>query len=242
MWPEDVIDVEGAVERTPEAAAMARLAIGLRATLVAGVVEGDGTDHFRNAAVAWGPDGRLVARYEKVRRVPFGEYIPFRSLVGKVADISAVPADAIVGEGPNILPTPAGRLGVLISYEVFFNDRNRAAVQHGAEILLVPTNAASFSTSQVPTQELAAAQLRALEAGRWLAQAGPTGYSGVIDPQGRIRRRSVLGARQVITARLHARHGRTLFDRWGDAPLAVLAGLGVLVGLAFQARAARRPD
>jgi apolipoprotein N-acyltransferase len=240
--PEDVIDVEGSVTRTPEATALAAEAERFRSTLVVGVVEGQGTDHFHNAAVAWGPDGRILGRYEKVRRVPFGEYIPFRGLVGRIGDISAVPADAIKGTGPGLLRTPAGRLGVMISYEVFFNDRNRAAVRAGAQVLLVPTNAASFSTSQVPTQELAAARLRALEAGRWLAQAGPTGYSGIIDPDGHIRRRSVLGARQIISGRLGLRHGRTLFDRWGDVPVIALALAGLVAGLVAQARAAARRD
>ena len=242
MWPEDVIEVDVPVQETEEGRRLAEVARRYDTTLVAGVVEGEGTDHFRNMAVAWTPEGRYIGRYEKVRRVPFGEYIPFRSIVGKVGDISAVPADAIKGRGPGYLRTPAARLGVLISYEVFFNDRNRAAVDAGAEVLLVPTNAASFSTSQVPTQELAAAQLRAIEAGRWLAQAGPTGYSGFVDPDGRIRQRSVLGARQVLTGTMYARTGRTLFMRWGDAPIIVLAFLGLVGGLVFQARAARRPD
>ena len=231
LWPEDVIDVEDSVERTPEGDALAQLADDLDTTLVAGIVEGEGTDHFRNMAVAWGPDGRLAGRYEKVRRVPFGEYVPFRSLVDRLADLSAVPADAIKGDGVGLLRTPAGRLGVLISYEVFFNDRGRAAVDAGAEVLLVPTNAASFSTSQVPTQELAAAQLRAIESGRWLAQAGPTGYTAIVDPDGAIVERSRLGARQLITGTLHARTGTTLFQRWGDAPLIVLALLGVVAPL-----------
>jgi apolipoprotein N-acyltransferase len=238
FWPEDVIDVDDPVADTPEGGLMADLARDLDATLVAGVVEGEGTDHFRNKAVAWGPDGTLLDEYEKVRRVPFGEYIPFRSIVGKLGDISAVPADAIKGKGPGILPTPAGRLGVLISYEVFFNDRGRKAIDAGAEVLLVPTNAASFSTSQVPTQELAAARLRALESGRWLSQAGPTGYTAIVGPDGRVHQRSRLGARQVLTGTLRARHGRTLFERWGDLPLAALAALGVLLGLVIQARAA----
>jgi apolipoprotein N-acyltransferase len=240
FWPEDVIDIDEPVADTPEGKALSALARDLQSTMVVGVVEGEGTDHFRNKAVAWGPDGDLLGEYEKVRRVPFGEYIPFRSIVGKVGDISAVPADALKGKGPGILRTPAGDLGVLISYEVFFNDRGRKAVDAGGEVLLVPTNAASFSTTQVPTQELAAAQLRALESGRWLAQAGPTGYTGIVDPEGDILRRSRLGARQVLEGRLHVRHGRTLFQRWGDVPLAVLAVLGVLVGLAIQARAALR--
>lgn len=242
VWPEDVIDIEDPVEFTDEGAALRALATRLDTTLVVGVVEGEGTDRFRNTAVAWGPDGDMLGTYEKVRRVPFGEYIPFRGLVGRVGDISAVPADAIKGKGVGLLRTPAGRLGVLISYEVFFNDRNRKAIDAGAEVLLVPTNAASFSTTQVPTQELAAARLRALEAGRWLAQAGPTGYSGIIDPEGRIRQRSVLGARQMMTGRLYARHGRTLFVRWGDAPLIALAALGLLAGLTLQARAAASRD
>ena len=238
FWPEDVIDVDDPVATTTEGDALSALAEELQSTLVVGVVEGEGTDHFRNKAVAWGPDGKLLGEYEKVRRVPFGEYIPFRSIVGKVGDISAVPADAIKGKGPGILRTPAGRLGVLISYEVFFNDRGRRAVDAGGEVLLVPTNAASFSTSQVPTQELAAAQLRAVESGRWLAQAGPTGYSGIIEPDGDIVRRSHLGAREIIRGQLRARHGTTLFQRWGDVPLAVLAALGVLAGLAIQAKSA----
>jgi apolipoprotein N-acyltransferase len=238
MWPEDVIDVDDPVERTVEGSKLADVAQRFGTTLVAGVVEGEGTDHFRNMSVAWGPDGQLLGRYEKVRRVPFGEYVPFRSFVKRIADLSAIPADAIAGTEAGLLRTPAGRLGILISYEVFFNDRGRHAVNAGGEVLLVPTNTASFSTSQVPTQELAAASLRALETGRWLAQAAPTGYSAIVRPSGRVVERSRLGARAVVTGTLHARHGRTLFVRFGDVPLMVLAALAVLAGLITQARAA----
>jgi apolipoprotein N-acyltransferase len=242
LWPEDVIDVDEPVELTREGSKLADVAQRFGTTLVAGVVEGEGTDHFRNMSVAWGPDGQLLGRYEKVRRVPFGEYVPFRSFVDRIADLSAIPADAIPGTEPGLLRTPAGNLGVLISYEVFFNDRGRHAVNAGGEILLVPTNTASFSTSQVPTQELAAASLRAVETGRWLAQAGPTGYTAIIRPSGHVVERSRLGARQIIVGTLHARHGRTLFVRFGDVPLTILAGLGVLAGLISQARAAARRE
>src|SRR5205807_9327393 len=97
-----------------------------------------------DAAVAWGPGGRIVGRYDKVRRVPFGEYVPLRGLVRHLADLSAVPRDARPGRGPGLLRTPAGPLGVLVSYEVFFEDRARAAVGAGGEVLLVPTNASSY--------------------------------------------------------------------------------------------------
>ena len=81
LWPEDVVDVSRPVRETAEGRQLAELARRLHATLVAGVVEDAGARHFRNAAVAWGPRGRIVARYDKVHRVPFGEYIPFKQRV-----------------------------------------------------------------------------------------------------------------------------------------------------------------
>ena len=107
---------------------------GVHATVVAGVVE-EIPGGFHNAAVAWSPDGRIVDQYEKVRRVPFGEYVPLRGLVKHLADLSAVPDDAIPGHGPGLLRTPAGNLGVLISYEVFFASRGRAAGGAGAGVV-----------------------------------------------------------------------------------------------------------
>jgi apolipoprotein N-acyltransferase len=225
LWPEDVVDVDGPVAGSPEEAVLAELARTLGTTLVVGVVEDTEPGRFRNAALAFGPDGALVARYDKVHRVPFGEYVPGRDLVDRVADLSAVPRDAIPGRGPGLLRTGAGRLGVLISYEVFFADRARDAVGAGAEVLLVPTNASSFRTSQVPGQELAAARLRAVETGRTVVQAAPTGYTAVVDAHGRVRARSGLGGAEVLARTVDRRQGRTLASRIGELPLVVLAAL-----------------
>ena len=228
VWPEDVVTVDQPIGQTPEAATIGQLAIGLHATLVAGVVENVGSTRFRNSAVAWSPGGQIAASYEKVHRVPFGEYIPGRSLIKHLANLDLVPRDAIAGHGPGLLATPAGRLGVVISYEVFFQDRARAAINAGGQVLLVPTNASSYRTSQVPTQEVAAAQLRALETGRDTIQAAPTGYSALIDASGRVLARSTLGRQQVITGVVTLRDGRTWFVRFGDLPILVLGILGLL--------------
>jgi apolipoprotein N-acyltransferase len=226
LWPEDVVDVDGEVTTTEEGAALAALADGLDTTLVVGVVEGAG-DRFRNRAVAYGPDGEVVDSYTKVLRVPFGEFIPFRSLVERVADVSAVPRDATVGDGPGILRTPAGDLGVVISYEVFFPRRARAAIEAGGDVLLVPTNASSFSTTQMPALELADARLRAIETGRWVLQAAPTGFSAVIDPEGRVRQHSDLGEAALLRATVEQRAGRTLYNRIGDLPVVALAAVAL---------------
>ena len=228
LWPEDVVDVSRPVRETAEGRQLAELARRLHATLVAGVVEDAGAHHFRNAAVAWGPRGRIVARYDKVHRVPFGEYIPFRSLIDRVADLSAIPRDAVAGKGTGLLDVPAGDFGTLISYEVFFEDRARAAVRAGAEVLIVPTNASSFGTGQVPAQELAAARLRALETGRTVLQAAPTGYTAVVDWRGRVLAHSRLGGPAVLHRTVARRSGETWATQLGP-PLGIALVILTLV-------------
>ena len=230
VWPEDVADVDGPLAGSAEEADMAALARDLGLTLVAGIVEEpEEGDRFRNAAVAWDREGRQVDRYDKVHRVPFGEYVPLRSLFERLADLSDVPRDAVPGRGPGVLDTPMGRLGVVISYEVFFAERARAAAAAGGRLLLVPTNASSYTTSQVPAQELATARLRAVETGRWVVQAAPTGYSAAVDQRGRVRTVGPLGDPALIVRTVQLRSGRTLAVRLGEWPVIGL-GAGLLVG------------
>ena len=229
LWPEDVVDVERPVGDTPEGRRLSELARSLGATLVAGVVEDVDGGRFRNAAVAWGPDGTIVDRYDKVHRVPFGEYVPARSLFERLADLSAVPRDAIAGRGPAVLDTPAGRLGVVISYEVFFADRAREAVRAGGRVLLVPTNASSYRDAQIPAQEIAVARLRAVETGRWVVQAAPTGYSAMVDERGRVRAQGGLGGAEVLHGQVDLRTGRTPFVALGSTPWVVAASLTLLL-------------
>jgi apolipoprotein N-acyltransferase len=238
LWPEDVVDVEEDVLRTQEGNTLSSLASMHQATLVAGVVTSD-DDSFRNVAQAWGPDGLPGDVYEKNHRVPFGEYIPFRAVVEKVADVSAVPADARVGDGPGILRTDAGRLGVVISFEVFFARRARAAMKAGGTVLLVPTNASSYPSTQMPALELAEARLRAVETGRAVLQAAPTGFSGIVDERGDVRAATHLGRRQVLTATVDHRTGETPYTRLGDGPFMVGALLVLLASWWLARRATR---
>jgi apolipoprotein N-acyltransferase len=174
--------------------------------------------------------------------VPFGEYIPFRSLVEKVADLSAVPRDAHVGHGAGILPTRAGRLGVVISFEVFFARRARDAMAAGGRVLLVPTNASSYSSTQMPALELGAARMRAIETGRDVLQAAPTGFSAVVDHRGEVHERTNLGDREVLSATVQRRSGDTIYTRLGDGPFVFLTLLVLVVAWGFAIRASRRAD
>ena len=236
LWPENVVALNGSLVGSPQAAQLSRLAKELRTTLMAGVTEPVSPTAFRNEIVAWGPSGRIVAVFEKVHRVPFGEYVPFRSFFAHFADLSGVSMDAVPGHGTGLMHTPAGPLGVLVSFEIFYAGRSHASVRAGAQLLAVPTNTSSYSTSQVPSQEIAAAKIQAVETGRDLVQAAPTGFSAVVTQRGAVVERSVLGARQVLTATVALRRGMTPYDHWGDLPVVLLAVLAVAAGWLRQWR------
>jgi apolipoprotein N-acyltransferase len=228
VWPEDVVSVDGALSDSAEQAALSGLAQSLHATLVVGVTETVSATAFRNEVVAWGPDGTLVSRYEKVHRVPFGEYVPYRGFFEHLGNLSAVPLDAVPGTGTGLLPTPAAPLGAMVSFEVLYGSRGRSSVRAGAQLLIVPTNTASYATAQVPTQELASAEVQAVEQGRDLLQAAPTGYSAAITNRGVLEERSVLGAQQIVFSAMSRRVGWTPYVRFGDLPVLVAAALALM--------------
>jgi len=227
LWPEDVVALDAPLAGSPQEQELAGLARGLDATLLVGVTEPAPGAHFLNEIVAFGPDGSIVDHYEKVHRVPFGEYVPDRGFFSHLANVSGVPLDAVPGHGDGVLHTPAGAIGAMVSYEVFFPDRARTPVRAGAELLVVPTNTSSYATTQVPTQEIAASRLRAIEEGRDLVQAAPAGYSAVIDNHGVVHAVSVLGRRQVLRRDVALRRGLTVYAHVGDALAIALALAGV---------------
>jgi apolipoprotein N-acyltransferase len=246
VWPEDAVSLDAPLGRTSAEKTLAQTARRLRATLTVGVTETVSSTSFRNEIVAFGPDGRLVARFEKVHRVPFGEYIPARAFFAHLANLSAVPLDAIPGHGDGVLHTPAGAIGTMVSYEVFFAARGRIATRAGAQVLIVPTNTSSYTTGQVPTQEIAASRIQALAEGRDLIQSSPTGFSAIIDHDGRVLARSSLGVRQVLVGDIRLRTGRTVYERFGDLPVLIGAGIlligGWVVGLSGAGSDVDRPD
>ncbi|HLG66855.1 MAG TPA: apolipoprotein N-acyltransferase [Acidimicrobiales bacterium] len=238
VWPEDTVAITGPLRTSPAVHRVADLARRLGTTLVVGVTDTVSARAFRNEVTVFGPAGRVVATYEKVHRVPFGEYVPWRAELAHFANLSRVPLDAIAGTGTGLLRTPAGPLGALVSFETFFAGRGRAAVGAGARLLVVPTNTASYASDQVPSQELAADRVQAVDTGRDLVQASTTGYSAIVDHRGTVRLRSVLGRRQVLVATVALRRGWTPYQLAGDLPVLLLAG----AALAGAWLAAGRPD
>ena len=239
LWPENVVNPvplpasgwrhEDRLYADDATAALTAEAARLDAVLVPGWFHRDADDSTANLnyQTAIEPDGSVVDRYDKVRTVPFGEYVPMRGLVERLAPDMLPARDLRPGIGPAILDTSVGRLGIAISWEVFFEHRTRDAVQNGGEVILNPTNAASYWLTQVQTQQVAASRLRALETGRWVLQVAPTGFSAVIDPQGRVLQRTGVGEQAVLHHRVERRQGLTWASRMGTWPMAVLSLLAM---------------
>lgn len=242
LWPENVVAVDGPLDESPQNRELTALARRLDATLVVGATEDVGSKYFRNAAVVYEPDGTTGDRFDKVRRVPFGEYVPLRNFIESIAGASSgLPTrDAIAGTGPAVVHTPAGTFAVVISWEVFFTNRARDGVLHGGQVLLNPTNGSSYWLTQVQTQQVASSELRSIETGRWTLQAAPTGLTAVVAPDGSLVERTDTVEQRVIEGTVQKREGHTIATIIGQLPTVVLAIVLVALGWWLDRRQARR--
>ena len=242
LWPENVVAVDGRLEGSLENTELSALARRLDTTLIVGTTEDVDATHFVNAAVVYNPDGSMGGRYDKVRIVPFGEFVPFRGLIERVAGPNSglSTRDATAGTGPAIVETPVGTMGVGISWEVFFANRARDAISHGGEVLLNPTNGSSYWLTIVQSQQIASSQLRAIETGRWTVQAAPTGFSAFVNPDGTVEQRSSISERVVLQQTIQRREGQTISTIVGPWPMLALSVVGIALGWFAERRP--RPD
>ncbi|MEK0443207.1 MAG: apolipoprotein N-acyltransferase [Actinomycetota bacterium] len=254
VWPENVIDVaQFAESRALET--VASEAKRLDAALAVGVTE-DAENGFTNAQIVVDAVGSITSRYDKVRRVPYGEYIPLRSFLRALgAPVDRVPRDAVAGRERAIIEVPVAAgdgaadnntadagaasqkvpLAVAISWEVFFAPRANDGVAAGGQVVLNPTNGSSYTGEILQRQQVAASQLRAIETGRFVAQAATTGFSVFIDPDGNVLERIAIGKAAVVLREVPLRKGRTWYSQLGDLPV-ILLMLAVLVFIGVRSR------
>lgn len=252
VWPENAIDVDGrdVVDSNVFAAVRDEVdrlgtpfSVGL--TIDSEYSAHPVDDSFVNAQLVIEPGGDVTSWYEKVRIVPFGEYVPLRGVLEALgAPLENVASDATAGRDPAYLTVPRDdgdvTLGVMISWEVFFGDRGRAA--DDADVLINPTNGASYTWTILQTQQVASSRLRAAETGRWVVQVSPTGFSAFVAPDGTVYDRTSVSEQAVIRRAIPLRTGTTWYSALGDVPWRIAVLLVLAATLVAAARERRGPD
>ena len=230
--PDLVVWGEGALGGVSlEAAGKAAVAAaGVHSELLAGATAPAAEGRFINSNVLYSADGAVLAKYRKRHPVPFGEFVPLRSLLGAFADVGAlVPADMVRGSVPGRLPVHNAIVGTVSSFEASFAREVRVtAADAGVHAVVVLTSEASYGRSAVSDQLLAMAQLRAAELGKSVLVAATTGRSALFAPGGERLAVTPLLAPAVMEVSVPLRSGTTVYGAAGDVPVIVgLAGLAL---------------
>ncbi|MFF5986726.1 apolipoprotein N-acyltransferase [Prauserella flavalba] len=180
-------------------------------------VDARGTDgRIRKTAQQYGAGG-LVGTYEKRRLVPFGEYVPLRSLLGGLLrDTGIADEDRAPGVEPSILRVGAVRLGPLISYESVFPDLRRELVRRGADVTVVQGSLTSFHGTWAHPVQASAEAIRAVESGRSAVLVELDGTSAAFDARGRRLAWLPPDARGIFVVEVPIHEGSTPYVRWGD--------------------------
>ncbi len=193
------------------------------------VIEPDGTASIYNSLLAIGQAGQVLGRHDKVRLVPFGEFLPFAYILEPlgIRQLANLPGGFREGATDRVIQVAgAPSFAGFICYEAVFP--RSIPWENRPELLLNVTNDAWFGTSGGPHQHLAQSRFRAIEQGVPMVRAANTGISALIDSFGRVRSRINLGDAANLDVRMPPSIGATLYSRLGDLAFVLLL-LGVLM-------------
>jgi apolipoprotein N-acyltransferase len=214
-----------------------------QAVLEKGVVLWLGTftaqkDGIARSLLTIAPTSTTTSRYDKIKLVPLGEYIPFQAALGGIINLlSPITENGQPGAFQQQFGTPFGRAIASICYDSAFPEVFRAQAAAGGQFILTASNLDPYS-EVLMAQHQAQDIMRAIETDRWAVRATNTGYSSIVDPHGRVEWRSQPRTYQTHAATIFRRQTQTLYVRWGDWLTPCLLVLGAIVVI-FQKRSLR---
>ena len=244
VWPETALTffLDGS-EGLPYRQSIASLLRPGQVQLVTGgphVIEALGSSTYFNSAFVVGPDGAVLARYDKQHLLPFAEYFPLAGLdflrrdFGRVRQFSP-------GTPSAPLPTVAGRAGVLICNEGLFPEIAGQRVREGAQYLINLSNDTWLNDRTYSEITFDMVAFRAIEQRRYLVRASSSGPSAIVDPSGRVLARSEPLTQAVLSGAIAPRDERTPYARVGDLFLVACAAAVIFSLLRDAFAAVRRP-
>ncbi|MDQ0935493.1 apolipoprotein N-acyltransferase [Streptomyces turgidiscabies] len=243
LWPENSSDVDPF--EYPDAAAVvegAARAIGVPIS-VGGVVHRDGK--LYNEQILWDPVKGPTETYDKRQVQPFGEYLPLRSVLAHINKnwTTMVRQDFSRGGKPGVFTMDGAKVGLATCYEAAFDWAVRDTVTHGAQMISVPSNNATFDRSEMTYQQLAMSRIRAVEHSRTVTVPVTSGVSAIIMPDGRITQKTRMFVADSLVQKVPLRSSKTPATDLGILPemllvLVAAGGLGWAIGAGMRGRRA----
>lgn len=187
--------------------------------------------NYRNSLFLVKGDNQVIGQYHKVKLVPIGEFIPFKSILGGLIQrLSPLRGEVEPGRPDQLVDSPWGRLILAICYESAYPEHFRYQAAAGGQLILTAANNAHYAAA-MPAQHHAQDVARAIESDRWAVRATNTGYSGIVDSVGHTLWQSELNRPATHLETVYLRQTLTPYVRWGDwlTPLLVLISIVNLV-------------
>lgn len=172
-------------------------------------------DRFNSASFLT-PDGAFAGRYDKMHLVPFGEYVPFKSLFFFAGDLLAEAGDLSAGAHRTVFTYDGHSYGTFICYESTFAEEVRLFVLKGADVLVNISDDGWYGDTGAPWQHLNMVRMRAIENHRWILRSTNTGVTAVIDPYGRVTAAAPRHIRTALYAGFGYEHNITFYTKHGD--------------------------
>jgi apolipoprotein N-acyltransferase len=193
-----------------------------------------------NSALLVSPAGSAISRYDKIKLVPFGEFVPWP--LGLVArHISTEVGDFAPGREAVVSPADSHKLGTFICYESAFPHLVRRFVANGAQVLFNISNDGWFGKSAAREQHLRIVRMRAVENQRWILRSTNDGITAGVDPSGRVRTVTEPYVRSATIAAFDYVEPQTFYTRHGDwFALGCVVLSGVLVAVSRDGSPERR--
>jgi len=191
-------------------------------------------DGAYNSALLINEEGRLISQYDKIRLMPFGEYVPLPQWLPGASLISGIVGEFTPGDSYTLMPVGDRRAGVFICIEAAYPWIARRLSSDGAGVLINISNDGYLGPNAVMRQHLANAIFRAAENGRPVLRVTNTGLTALISARGEVL--DLTGGFQTDVRVWHepSRTGSdTFYTRHGDLFVQLCTAITVLVFIAI---------
>ena len=230
VWPESPMNFRYSLD-SPLQGVVSTLARSHHAAVLLNSLEPAPNAGGYNSAVMINQEGRIVAQYDKIRLMPFGEYVPQPQWQPGASSVRSIVGDFTPGSSYTLMPLGALRAGVFICIEAAHPGIARRLTNEGADVLINISNDGYLGPTPVMRQHLANAIFRAVENDRSLVRVTNSGISAMIDRNGRVIEQTPGFEPAVRTWSVpDEHHEQTFYTRHGDlfAYTCALISLGII--------------